>query len=126
MKKKKPQFKRKDVFRSGLEADISKRLPKNTSFESEKLSYYIPKKYIPDFIIPTRSGKKIYLEVKGYLRYEDQQKMRHVKMCNPELDIRFFFPNDNKVMGSKMTNSEWCRKHGFPYAIGKFPKGWWK
>lgn len=113
-------------FRSKLEAEVSKRLPKGTTFESEKLKYFIPKNYLPDFIITTKSGKKIYLEVKGFLRYDDQQKMRYVKMANPELDIRFYFPNNNKVHTSKMTNSEWCEKYGFKYCIGKIPKGWFR
>jgi hypothetical protein len=123
---KNKKYLRADGFRSGLEKTISKRLPKGTKFESEKIKYFIPKDYVPDFIIPTKSGKKIYLEVKGWMRYEDQQKMRAVKMCNPELDIRMYFPKDNKVQSSKLLNSEWCRKYGFPYAIEKIPRGWFK
>jgi hypothetical protein len=125
-RKYRKKHKRVDGFRSKLEHDVSPKLPKGTTFESEKLKYFIPKNYIPDFVVPTKSGRKIYLEVKGYLRYEDQQKMRAVKLCNSELDIRFFFPNNNRVHGSKMTNSEWCEKYGFKYCIGKIPRGWFK
>ena len=50
--------------------------------------------------------------------------MRYVKLCNPELDIRMYFPNDGKVHGSGMKNSEWCERYNFPYAIGKIPKDW--
>lgn len=107
-----------------LEEKVFKQLPKKrTKYEGEKLTYFIPKKYIPDFIIHTKAGK-IYLEVKGYLRYEDQVKMRAVKASNPDLDIRFYFPEDKKVAGSQMLNSEWCIKWNFPYCIGNVPKGW--
>lgn len=125
-KYKRPKAPRPDGFRSKLEAEVSKKLPKGTTFEQEKLKYAIIKNYIPDFVITTKSGKKIYLEVKGYLRQEDQMKMRYVKMANPELDIRFFFPQNNKVQTSKMLNSDWCKKYGFDYCIGKIPKGWFK
>lgn len=126
MTRRTKKYKRSGKFRSKLEEDVSKKLPKGTTFEQEKLKYFIPKNYIPDFIIPTKSGKKIYLEVKGWLRYEDQLKMRYVKMSNPELDIRFFCPTDHKVQSSKMTVTEWCNKYGFPVAIGKIPRSWFK
>ena len=113
-------------YRSKLEAKIAKRLPKGTTFESARLEYFVPRKYTPDFVIPKADGTKLYLEVKGYLRYEDQVKMRAVKQCNPGLDIRFFFPNDNKVAKSKMRNSEWCQKYSFAYCIGSIPKDWLK
>jgi hypothetical protein len=58
------------------------------------------------------------------LRIEDQKKMRAVKECNPDLDIRFYFAEDRLVHRSKMKNSEWCAKYGFPCAIGKIPKRW--
>ena len=116
----------KGGFRSPLEALVSKSLPKGMKFESEKIKYFVPKNYLPDFVYTRKDGKKIYLEVKGWMRYEDQQKMRAVKHCNPDLDIRFFFPKDNKVQSSKMLNSEWCEKYSFPYAIGKIPRSWFK
>lgn len=124
---KKITFKKgKGGFRSPLEALVAKSLPKGMKFESDKIKYFIPKNYIPDFVLTRNDGTKLYLEVKGWMRYEDQQKMRHVKHCNPELDIRFFFPKDNKVQGSKLLNSEWCAKYGFPCSIGKIPKGWFR
>src|SRR5262245_39724988 len=111
---------------NSLERSVSTRLPKGKwGYEQDKLSYVIPHKYNPDFTIKTDS-RTIYLEVKGFLRWEDQQKMKAVKVSNPDLDIRFFFPRDQKVHKSKMLNSEWCEKYGFPYAIGKIPRGWFK
>lgn len=111
-------------YKSKLEAVTAKSLPKNARYEADKLKYFIVKHYIPDFTIVTKSGKTLYIEVKGYLRYEDQTKMRAVKLCNPDLDIRVFAPYDSRVQNSKMTISEWCTKHNFPCAIGKIPKKW--
>lgn len=121
---KKRKFKKKGEYKSSLEIDVGKRLGKKATYETEELKYFIPKTYYPDFIISRPDGHKIFLEVKGYFRYEDQQKMRAVKHCNPNLDIRMYFPTDNKVQTSKMTNSEWCKKYGFPVYIGKLPRKW--
>jgi hypothetical protein len=110
------------IYKSQLEFNVAKILGRKAAYEPCKLPYTIKKHYTPDFVIARE--KPIYLEVKGYLRFEDQQKMKAVKETNPDLDIRFFFPVDNKVMGSRMKNSEWCAKYGFPCAIGKIPKSW--
>lgn len=110
-------------YKSKLEALVAKMLGRKGRYETETLSYFQPKKYTPDFVI-TKADKKVYVEVKGWFRYEDQAKMRAVKLTHPELDIRMFFPNDNRVQSSKMTNSQWCLKWNFPCAIGTIPKEW--
>ena len=104
---------------------LNKRKKKvKVEYESEQINYKLSKRYRPDFILTFPSGKKIYIEAKGYFRYEDQAKMKAVKETNPDLDIRFFFPNDGKVQTSDMTNSEWCAKFGFPCAIYDIPEDW--
>lgn len=109
-------------YKSKLEAEVAKRLKKRATYEPVKLQYTVTRSYIPDFVIDRPDAKPIFLEVKGYLRYEDQVKMKSVKQCNPDLDIRFYFPKDSKVASSQMTNSEWCLKWGFPCYIGTLPK----
>lgn len=107
-----------------MEKEVSKKLPKGTEYETEKLEYILIKNYIPDFIIPVDSTK-IYLEVKGWFRPEDRTKMLAVKRNNPTLDIRFFFPVNNKLnKNSNSRYSDWCERHGFPYYIGTVPKDW--
>lgn len=126
-KKRKVASKRFAPFKSMLEKSVSQKLPRaRWKYEPERIEYMLPKRYIPDFVIATKSGKKIYLEVKGWMRWEDQQKMRAVKNSRPEMDIRFYFANDNKVQTSEMTNSEWCEKYDFPCAIGVLPASWWR
>ena len=88
------------------------------AYESEKIPYVIHGRYIPDFILTTKTGKKIYLECKGYLRPEHKRKMVAVKRQHTDLDLRILFYASNKK------NSKWAIKHGFKYAIGSIPKEW--
>lgn len=111
--------------RSGLELLIEQKIPKKfrskVKYEPIKLTYQLPKTYVPDFVL----NDKIIIEAKGYLRYEDQVKMRAVKASNPFLDIRFIFSPTSRVARSQMTPQEWCEKYSFPYAVGEIPKGWY-
>lgn len=121
------RYKKKSIrtgkYKSKLEALVAKQLGRKFKYETDTIHYFLPKRYTPDFT-GNRTNRPIHIEVKGWFRYEDQAKMRAVKLTHPDLDIRMFFPNDNKVQSSKMTNSEWCVKWGFPYCIGTIPKEW--
>lgn len=98
----------RDLITSGLEV----------KYEGEKLPYTITANYYPDYIITLKSGKKIYIEAKGHFRREAKTKMAAVKLCHPELDIRFVFYKPDK------TNIRWAVKHKYPYAISKIPQEW--
>lgn len=119
-------------FRSGLEAsnaDILDGLSVSYGFETEKINYTKPASnhtYTPDFVIKTRSGKKIYVETKGRFLYDDAKKHLLVKEQHPDLDIRFVFSSLNgKVGASKiMTCAKWCEKHGYLYAHKAIPDAW--
>ena len=125
MRKYKNRSKRSGKYKSKLEQTVARALGRKAKYEADKLSYIVPAKnrtYSPDFTILKKDGSKILIEVKGFLRLDDQWKMRWVKECNPEADIRFFFPYDSKVHISKLKNSEWCERYGFKYYIGELPK----
>ena len=127
MRKYKKSSKRTGKYKSKLEAKIARRLGKRATYETESLDYIQPakkRKYTPDFVVIKKDETKLFLEVKGFLRREDQIKMRLVKECNPSLDIRMFFPKDGRIHGSQLLNSEWCTKYGFDYAIDTIPKEW--
>jgi len=83
-----------------------------------------PKRYTPDFPVPTKAGGIIYLEYKGYLRNAAEKlKMTSMKKQHPELDIRFVFEKANKPMlgaqkrkdGTKQTHAQWAESYGFPW-----------
>ena len=97
------------------------------TYEKHSLRYVLPKKYIPDFEVTTKSGRKFFIEVKGYLRPEDRTKMVAVKFNNPDADIRLLFAKNQPISkGSKTTYMDWARKHGYEAAVGKIPKSWLK
>lgn len=119
------QFKKRGQLKSGLEIRINKELKKakvKFKYEDVALDYTLTKKYWPDFIV----NDSLYLEVKGYFDGQSRTKMRAVKLANPELDIRMVFDKDNKISGSKMRYSDWCKKYGFPYCVGSIPKDWFE
>lgn len=94
-------------------------------YESTSFPYILARRYIPDFTITTRSGKIIYVEVKGYLRPEDRSKLIAVRVANPLLDLRIVFLRNNKLnKNARMTYGEWANKHGFKWALVKVPKSW--
>ena len=116
-------------FRSGLERKVashleSKKIP--IRYEEDVLLYTIPKQdksYCPDFKLPDNS----YLEVKGWLKLSDRQKMIHVKRSNPDLKIRFVFSNpENKIYaGSKTTYGNWADFNGFEWCwANNIPDDW--
>jgi len=119
---------RLEGYRSGLEIDIARGLTASGvsfSYESEKIRYEQPAKmrtYTPDFIITTKSGKRIVIESKGRFKTEDRQKHLHIRASNPEVEIRFIFNNPNTRISkaSKTTYAMWCDKNGYMYA--KFNK----
>lgn len=111
--------------RSNFEAKIKKTLKEqgvSFSYESKKIKYDMTHTYTPDFIL--KNG--IIIEAKGLFQASDRTKHLAVKKQHPELDIRFLFQRDQKLSKkSKTKYSDWCKKHGFKYAIGiEIPKEW--
>lgn len=86
-----------------------------------------PRRYTPDFVITTRSGKEIVVEVKGYWDLEDRKKMKDVVEQHPDLDIRMVFQRASTKIrrGSPTSYADWCDKHlGIPWAEGDIPDAW--
>lgn len=124
--------KKQKTPRNKSEKNFLRELRKNKTrgskitYESQRIPYQTPHNYVPDFVIEFPSDGHIrYIEYKGYFRPQDRVKMRYVLRQNPDLDIRMYFPKDQKVYkNGKMMYSDWCKKYGCKYAIGKFPKSW--
>lgn len=135
-------------MRSGYEYQVRDWLDANNidyEYETETLSYESPvrgarcsecgakvtkpRKYTPDFVIfrpepfDPRAWNKLYVECKGRFPSTDRSKMRDVKKCHPDLDIRMLFQRRSK----KDTESiaKWCEKFGFKYHFGvDIPTDW--
>ena len=123
----------KHGWRSGLEERTAASLEaRGVPFEYEELTleYVEPerkRKYTPDFVITTRTGKKIIVETKGRWLRADRLKMQLVIQQHPKLDIRFVFQNPNTRIskGSKTTYADWCQtKLGSRWAKGDIPDAW--
>jgi hypothetical protein len=117
------------AFRSKLEAAVwatIEEVQPNAKFESLKLPYTLAHTYTPDIILP--SG--VILEVKGTFIQKGcdcRPKMLAIKQAFPDLDIRFILQNPGAPAAprAKMTHSEWCDKHGFPWCHYKtIPPEW--
>lgn len=101
-------------------------------YEKERLGYTVTGNYLPDFVIRTRNGKKIYIETKGNGKSFDgpsRRKLRAVKEQHPGKDIRIVFYADGKCGpkrkdGTFMRQSDWAKKYGFRFAIKDIPDEW--
>jgi hypothetical protein len=79
--------------------------------------------YNPDWILPNG----IIVETKGNFDAKDRSKHLLVQQQYPWLDIRLVFQRDNKLYKKSETHySEWCKKYGILFAIGKVPAAWLK
>lgn len=122
-------------YRNKFEIVTGESLERNSikfEYETERLPYTIEANYIPDFILHTRSGRKIYIETKGNGRSFDgasRRKLIAVRSQHPEKDIRIVFWGDGKFGatrkdGTRQTQSGWAHKNGFKYAIKTIPEEW--
>lgn len=123
---------RSRALRSTFEDKISEQLTEagvDFEYEPEVLCYEQPsvtRKYTPDFVIRTRTGKTLHIETKGHFTTADRKKMKLVKASHPELDIRMVFGRaQNKISKrSKTTYAMWSDRYGFPWADGEVPEEW--
>lgn len=127
-------------YKSKLERSTALSLNKRRikfEYETEKLKYVVPAKersYTPDFVVITKSGKKIYIECKGIWDAADRYKHLLIRRQTPELDIRFVFSNSKSRISknSKTTYADICNGLGrgeykgvlWKYSDKKIPQEW--
>lgn len=120
------------MTRSKFEADVIAKLQTSEAkfeYEPEWLSFTQPakgRKYLPDIKLETKSGKIIYIELKGKLDIDTRYKMKWVKEQHPDKDIRIVFMRDNLMSkrGKRKTYSDWALDNGFLCAVGAVPIEW--
>jgi|TARA_R100001244_G_scaffold15248_1_gene17020 hypothetical protein len=121
---------RAEGYKSGFEKDIGdflksikKKQKIKFSYETMKIAYTIPRSlhtYTPDWIIVLPNKEILIIETKGRFVTKDRQKHLLIQEQFPDLDIRFIFGRDQKInKNSKTLYSDWCKKNGFLYHIGK-------
>ena len=116
-------------FRSNFEAkfadDLTKR-GKKYEYETEKLKYVLRRNYIPDFIIRTASGRKLYIETKGRFTSEDRAKFLAVLRDNPDCDVRIIFQRSSQRLSkvSRTTYGQWADWKKIKWAQGTIPQEW--
>lgn len=121
-----------DKLRSDFEVKIYKSIQSSIGksktdikYEPFVVPYTIERTYKPDFVLKFKDGHEMWIEAKGYLRYEDAEKLLAVKHYYPTKDIRIVFQKDNKIRkNSNYRYSDWAKKYGFQFAIGDVPIDW--
>lgn len=114
------------AYRSKLEEKVSNLLSElgvSFEYESTKVPYQIQFTYTPDFILPNG----VWLETKGYWDPADRRKVKAVKECNPDIDLRMVFqaPFNTISKKSKTTYAKWCEKHSIPWtSYQNIPLDW--
>lgn len=101
------------------------------SFEPHSFEYTVPATYTPDFIMTTKSGKEIYVEVKGYHAGMQAwaQKIKHFVQQNPDIDYRIVFKDASKKFNKRYKSNlgDWATRIGVKWANnGEVPKSWLK
>lgn len=99
------------------------------SFEPHSFKYEIPATYTPDFIVTTKSGNKIYLEIKGYHAGMAAwcSKITHFVQQNPKIDYRIVFLDAKKKFNKRYKSNmgDWASRKGIIYADkGIVPETW--
>jgi len=97
-------------------------------YEPIRLYYTTTSRYTPDFSIISRTGKRIFIESKGYLRPSDRRLLLAVIAQNPHIDLRLLFQNSQKRISSAKgasTYAKWAEKHKITYTDGEeIPNEW--
>lgn len=99
------------------------------SFEPHSFKYEIPATYTPDFVMTTKKGRKIYLEIKGYHAGMAAwcSKITHFVQQNPEIDYRIVFLDAKKKFNKRYKSNmgDWASRKNIKWADkGIIPKGW--
>ncbi len=106
-------------YRSMSEVRFAARLNRagiTFKYEPDTFSYqHAPQKYTPDFKIGN-----VYFEYKGKLDVDTRKKLRAIKKCNPDLDLRLVFEKPRNLIRKRKHPAEkvsryfeWAEKNKF-------------
>jgi len=94
-------------------------------YETDRLDYTTTHYYTPDWTVVLPSGKRFFIESKGYLGPDDRRILKAVKAQNPDIDLRLLFQRNNKLSKTSPNKySDWAERLGFPWCVGAIPTKW--
>lgn len=94
-------------------------------YESEIIRIQLSVTYTPDLYIPLSDGNARAIELKGYLRIDDKQKL--VAVVRSGISVCVLLQKDHKPQGSKRPATKWCVMNGIHCAVGEqIPVEWLK
>lgn len=136
------RFKRAKGKRSGFEQTVCSDLDRRGikyQYEPDKLRYFRivkgakcgdcggvtvtrPAVYTPDL----KFNNGTYCEIKGRLTSENRTRLLDFRKYSYAIIVRFLFQRDNWLTSKKRQRySDWAKKHGFEYSVGKsVPEVW--
>lgn len=84
----------------------------------------VPGKYTPDFEL----DGGVFVEAKGFFKPEKRSRMEDFIRSKPRILLKFLFAQDNWMTKKKKHKySDWAKKMGVDFAIGKkIPEQWTK
>tara|TARA_R110000787_G_scaffold5761_2_gene20741 strand:- start:29916 stop:30368 length:453 start_codon:yes stop_codon:yes gene_type:complete len=83
--------------------------------------------YTPDFRVILPSGQDYFIEVKGRFTSPDRTKMKDVRKCYPDLDIRMLFQSNNSTGETRhKTYGGWCDNIGYEWWVVDIPEDWFE
>lgn len=112
---------KKTRFASKFEADVAKKfdaLGIKWEYEPCRIPWQpTVRHYKPDFKVTLPNGESFFIECKGYFDPAMRSKMAQIREQHPDLDIRFIFMSEDKVISKYTRNpttyKAWAHKHGY-------------
>ena len=123
MKKRSSSSLRKKKPKNKFETEIWEYYNKEWAYEPERIKYVQPavnRVYVPDFKTP----KDIYVECKGYWKYDDRRKHLLIRQQYPTKRIVLIFYNSRSKItkNSKTTYGDRCDEHGLEWYCWRHKK----
>lgn len=112
----------KTRFASKFEAELAKKFDElgiKWEYEPCRIPWQPAVRYYkPDFKVTLPNGEEFLIECKGYFDPSMRSKMAQVREQHPDLDIRFVFMCEDKVVSKSTKNpttyKRWAERHGYP------------
>lgn len=111
----------KTRFASKFEAELAKKFDElgiKWEYEPCRIPWQpVVRYYKPDFKVTLPDGEEFFVEAKGYFDPSMRSKMAQIREQHPDLDIRFVFMLEDKVISRSTKNpttyKTWAKRHGY-------------